>query len=715
MFCLSKSFFLLALILLLPAGFALDAPVVTSETHPSGVWGSTPIVFKWAAIAGATHYCFVLDSSAETVAPDCVSDTAAFTKRTDVDVPPKIRSGEYFFHIKAVSVTGASATTNYPIKLDVDGPSKPLLSAESLSDGGIELSWGAVQDDASGVKEYEIYRCGLANFGLRDLGVTLVAKVSGISYNDFNNLGQSKTYHYKIRPVDNAGNGGSVSNEVHASTAAKCDLGISFSISLSDDKKRLLLGLSAVDKIAHGGLKATLPDGSEYSFFDEKEPFTDWNSEFDLSQTKEGVIQFYLSAKEFFGDNCDQNKEFIYDITRPVVQFASPKYNDKVSETVVLQVKAFDQGDFKSGIKSVDFFIDENNQWKSVGAGEKKENDLFELEWDSFTAPNGQTKFKAVAVDNANNTVEATHGLFVLNAFQQAVDVNSALAEAEERKIEAQQAVDDLAAKGVISKNLNSLMSEADAALNKAKELAAAAGSNETLAKSSAAEAIALYESAKKAVTVSTFKTGDFIFNKEQVDILLNAAGISGQSAVEAKQLIEKAEPKRQLQVLRVQDNNVVYYKAAIVVSYSLDVNLLRDKNANDVVLRLIEVVPKEFAEYASELTSSIKFNVLRDDPSIEFILTKDAYKKRAITYALKQDLSEQQANKLIEENVVNKFVAPPVFLLTGTAGGFSLPITTELILFISIAAIVVVIIILAMLILRKKKSKSPLGVFSKK
>ncbi len=705
MFCLSKSFFLIALLLLLPAAFALDAPVVTSNTHPEDEWGKMPIILKWGAVPGAEKYCYVFDSNPGTAAPD-----SPCTPKTSAEF--QVKSGEYYFHVKAVAA-GASDTTTYAVKVDIDPPQAPMLSGTANPDGSIDLNWPAVQGDLSGIKEYEVHRWGIPDFEIKEATVT--AKVTGLSFNDSNNLEQSRTYHYKIRPIDNAGNFGSGSNEVHIATAAKCDLGISLSLLLSGDKKKLLLGITALGKMYHGTLKAVLPDGSSHSFFTEKEPFSDWNTEFDLSQTKEGVMTFDLSAKEFLGDDCSQEKEFIYDITNPTVQFVAPKYNDKVSETVVLQVKAFDQGDFKSGIKSVDFFIDENNQWKSIGGGEKKENDLFELQWDSFTVQNGQTKFKAVVVDNANNAVEATHGLFVLNAFQQAVDVNSALAEAEERKIEAQQAADDLTAKGIISKNLNSLMSEADNALNKAKELVAAPGPNPTIVKNNAAEAIALYESAKNAVTVSTFKTGDFIFNREQVDILLNAAGISGQSAVEAKQMIEKAEPKRQLQVLQVRDNNAVYYKAAIVVSYSLDVNLLRDKNANDIVLRLIEVVPKEFAEYASELTSSIKFNVLRDDPSIEFILTKDQYRKRAVTYALKQDLSEQQANKLIEENIVNKFVAPPVFLSTGTAGGFSLPITTELILFISVAAIIVVIIILALLILRKKKSRSPLGVFGRK
>jgi len=372
MFRLSKLFFLLALLLLLPAAFALDAPVVSSDTHPPGVWGGTPIVFKWAAIAGATHYCFVLDSSAETVAPDCVPDTAAFTKRTDVDVPPKIRSDEYFFHIKSVSGSVSSSTTTYSIKLDIGGPPVPLLSATPNLDGSIDLSWTEAEDDASGVKAHEIYRCNLPNFGIYDEGVSLIVKVAGLSFNDSNNLWPGYAYYYKIRPIDNAGNLGQTSNEVRAITVAKCDLGISFSINLSDDKKHLLLGLRAVDKIAHGWLKATLPDGGIYTFFAEQVPFTDWNSEFDLNQTKEGVIQFYLSAKEFFGDNCDQNKEFIYDITSPVIQFASPKYNERVSETVALQVKAFDQGNFKSGIKSVDFFVDENNHWKSIGSGAEK-------------------------------------------------------------------------------------------------------------------------------------------------------------------------------------------------------------------------------------------------------------------------------------------------------------------------------------------------------
>jgi hypothetical protein len=53
MFCLNKSFFLFALLLLLPAAFALDAPTVSSSTHPEGKWGKAPIFFEWNAVPGA--------------------------------------------------------------------------------------------------------------------------------------------------------------------------------------------------------------------------------------------------------------------------------------------------------------------------------------------------------------------------------------------------------------------------------------------------------------------------------------------------------------------------------------------------------------------------------------------------------------------------------------------------------------------------------------
>ncbi len=696
---------LIVFLFLIPAAFALDAPVVTSDTHPEGEWASMPMEFKWDAVDGAEKYCWILASISDKEIP--VDDDKYCTESTSVYPPRKMDSGDYYFNIKTVFFDTESNTTLYPIKLDVGIPSRPILSANALSDGGIELTWTASEDDKSGIKEYEVYRKLMANFDLRTTPIHTIASGSATSIIDSNEMEQSKTYHYKIRPVDNAGNTGIVSNEVHAETTAECDLDISFSTDLSNSGDSLALSITGSDLVYHGGLSAVLPDGSTKTFFTDSDAFSEWSDSFDLSTVEEGYIDFTIVAKEFFGDACDFERRFIYDITNPSINFVSPKYNDRVSETVSLQVKVEDLGEFKSGFEPIEFFVQEGSSWILIGTSDEGENGVYSIDWDSFSAENGSTKLKAVVTDLAGNTVEEKQTITVINAFEGAVDINSAIEQTITAKESALETKLALEGKAIISKEENRLFDEASAKMEEGIILAESIDlESQTNAKLLLSEAILLFEKSEGVVQTSVYKTADFIFNKEQAGILLNAAGISGATEQQALEFIEKTDPKRQLQILRVVDENTEYFKALISISYLLDINILSDHNSEDLVMQVIEVVPKEFAEYAAELDSNISFDVLYDDPKLSFNLTKDQYRKRAFSYALKDNLTQTEADALIEENTINKFVAPPVFLPVGAVTGFGLPISSDLLIFSGIGIGVIIVVLVIILVLKKRKSK---------
>lgn len=705
--CASRKIALFALLfLLLPAALALDAPVVQSGTHQSDTWAPYPIEFTWAAVPGAIKYCYtyVSDPDAEVTEKNCTEFLSFYP-------PQKAESGDYYFHIKAVSPVEESSVTTYHTKLDIEGPSKPTLSARPLPDGTIEISWGASTDDASGLKEYQVYRKLMAGFTPRDTPLYTIVSASSTSFIDANNLDESTTYHYIVRPVDNAGNVGNISNEAFAATIAECDLAISFSTELASDQKSLLLKITGNDKIYRPSLKAVLPDGSEKVFFENAEPFAEWQESFGLTGLKQGYIDFNLSATDIessptdiLGQVCSQQKRFVYDLAKPEISFALPKYNDRVSEVIPLQVKVVDAGDFKSGIGSVVFFLKEGSGWKRLGEGEEKSSGVYAFQWSSFSVENGQHKLKAEATDNGGNLVEATQTINVLNAFESAVDLNKAEDQTAKGRDNALAAKWAMEADSIYSEMQQSLIDWGDGNFAEAQSLAVLPGiENETNAKLMFAQAMLLYKQSETVVKTSVFKTADFIFNKEQVGILLNAAGVSGGTADAAKAAIEKADPKRKIEILKVQDGNATYYRALIVVSYSLDVNVLSDSNAGDLVMQIIEVVPKEFAEYAAELDSNFSFAVLYDDPKISFTLARDQYKKKQLVYALKKDLSEEQANALIENNVINKFVAPPIFMPVGMSGlGFALNVSSDLFFFIIIAVAIIAAIIIVALVLRK-------------
>lgn len=705
-----KTCALALLVLLLPFAAALSAPVVSSSTHPEDTWALYPIEFTWNAVPGAIKYCYkyVSDPNAAVTEEDCTGELSFYPLQ-------KAESGDYYFRLMAVSYSEKSDITTYHTKLDVEGPSKPAISAKSLPDGRIEVSWTASTDEASGVKEYQVYRKLMANFTPRDTPLHILIPGDQTSFIDDKEMEESTTYHYIVRPVDNAGNLGKTSNEAFAATIAECDLTISFSADLSADSKSLLLKVTGDDRIYRSTLAATLPDGSKQTFFENASPFTEWQETFSLDGINQGYFDFDLHATDIessildtSGEVCRQQIRFIFDLVKPEITFSSPKYNDKVSETVPFKVKAVDAGEFKSGIKSVAFTLKDGEYWVPIGNGEDKGDGVYELGWDSFSVENGQQKIRAEATDNAGNAVQATQAINVLNAFEGVVDLNKASEQTEKGRDKALAAKWVMEAKAVYSEAQQELINQGDEKYAEAKNLAVLPGpENETNAKMLLAQAMLLYTQSETAVKTSEFNSADFIFNKEQVGILLNAAGVSGSAADAAKAAIEKADPKRTLQILKVNDDNDTYYRALIVVSFSLDFNILSDSNAGDIVMQIIEVVPKEFAEYAEELDSNISFSILNDDPKISFSLSRDQYKKKQFFYALKENLTEDQANALIEGNVINKFVAPPIFVPAGTQGlGFSLNISPELLLFAGIGIAVIAVIIIIILVLRRLSSK---------
>ena len=696
-----KALLFLSFLLILPLSPALDAPVVTSGTHTEGEWGPSNTHFGWEPIEGAIRYCYSynLDSGGEAPDEPC-------TEYTSLNLPGKITGGDYYFHIKALSHSEASPTTTFHVKLDMDGPeweSWPPLTAVSLPDGGIKVSWVPAVDPESGIKEYEVYRKLMADFTVRDTPIYVVFSSGTTSFNDNNDLSESTTYHYLVRSIDNVGNPGMVSNEAFAGTIATCNLAIDFSAELSSNNSQLLLSISSDDKVYRSSLKAVLPGGREQTFFEDKEAFTEWSESLDLADVDFGYIDFTLSAEELFGDDCGEEKRFIYDLTKPEANFVFPKYNDKVSETVPFEVKAADVGSFKSGVDSVKFLLREADSWTGIGPGEDAGDGVYKLDWDSFSVENGQQRIKLEVVDKAGNKVETTITLMVLNAFESSLDLNQAFEQAVKARDEALAAKWDLAISAISSETMQRLMDEADSNISAAKQLALEPGlENETNAKMMIAEAMLSYTRAKEMVKTSAYNEAEFIFNKEQVGILLNAAGISGAIADQAVQFIEKADPKRTLKLLKVEDDNATYYRALIEVSFTPDVNILADSNMGDNVIQVMEVVPKAFAEYAAELDSNIAFTVLADDPKLSFALRREEYKKRKFSYALNDNLTQAQADTMLSENIINKFVAPPILLPVKAVVGLPLSLSFDLLLFAGVAIAVTILAIAILIVLRK-------------
>ena len=127
-------------------------------------------------------------------------------------------STSYSYRLRATDAAGnlstysniVGATTPTP---DTTPPSQPgTLSAAAVTQGEVDLSWGASTDDV-GVTGYLVERCqgtGCTNF-------TKIATPAGTSYKD-TSVSPSTSYSYRVRATDAAGNLSTYSNTATALT-----------------------------------------------------------------------------------------------------------------------------------------------------------------------------------------------------------------------------------------------------------------------------------------------------------------------------------------------------------------------------------------------------------------------------------------------------------------------------------------------------------------
>ena len=112
---------------------------------------------------------------------------------------------------------------DYAAATDTTPPSIPgTLTANSVSAGEIDLSWGAATDNV-GVTGYEVFRCTGAACGT----FAKVAQTGGgtTTYSD-TGLSPATSYSYEVRALDAAGNTGPFSNIASAVTSASNSNGL---------------------------------------------------------------------------------------------------------------------------------------------------------------------------------------------------------------------------------------------------------------------------------------------------------------------------------------------------------------------------------------------------------------------------------------------------------------------------------------------------------
>lgn len=434
----------------------------------------------------------------------------------------------------------------------------------------------------------------------------------------------------------------------------------------------------------------------------------------------EGDKSNEANAKPVSGSSGpDDNSVCSNDDSAPYLTWEFPANNGTVgvlvNDTAIVRLRVYAY-DYECGLKFVKFLVDD----KPIDTDTTAVSERYTVDWNSETVVDGSHVLKATAMsfnaDDTENSITKTIAIKTSNGIarvylEEPADGNRAAAEtaigsAEDSKENADALVAELASFGALPGEVaGGLISDASGLLGDAK--AAFGDGNYADAKKKANDAKAKLVQAVGMLAVGDYgEAGDYVFNEEHLDIMLRNLGFSQQLIDEAKELLLGNEVSRSLSFKKVEDGDKTYYKAVITL-------VVKNGSEEAMTVKVVEIVPKELAASASEIAGT-GYTVLVDDPVLEWAVSLGAGEEKEIVYALKGELTAEEADDMIASGKINKFSAPPVlfkagtnveamFLPATTAGLFGLGGTVEI---IGVAIIIGAIVVFAVLYVAGRKGR---------
>ncbi|MBI2598436.1 MAG: fibronectin type III domain-containing protein, partial [Candidatus Diapherotrites archaeon] len=527
-------------------------------------------------------------------------------------------------------------------------PLNPL--AVALEGNKIQLSWEPARDDHSGIGGYKIYRAFLREFEIDADYVTVIAeKIEGASYVD-EDLGEGKTYHYRVQSVDAVGNFGGVSRSFFARVGTKCDFDPAIETTLVDGNLSISIDSSPyLMRFATLVLRPAV--GEPIEVFRNKIDFDFLSGSVDVSNFVDQEILLDFDVKDESDDVCDKEQVFYLDSVLPDGEWVFPVENSVLTENVLLKVKAFDFGGAPSGISGVEFFLGES----LLGQGIEGEGGEFFFDWNSLSVENGRVQFVAKIFDKAQNFVEKKVLATVKNTALISAQVSALILEAEEGKVAAEQVEKQLKSIGVVSAVFEELFNNADSTLERGKK-AFSAGVNFERAKADAVESKALFDRAVSLLSIEKTDTVHRVFAVGGAESMFRKVGLAPHLVQEAKEAVKSFAPVRRMDVFEVSDENGSFFKVVFVLSVS---------GANSGNILLLEVIPKSLSERASDFSSSSDFSVLTEDPLIKFDL--DLNESSSVSYFFSKNFSKSELDELLAKKPLELFESLPIVLSAET------------------------------------------------
>jgi len=287
----------------------------------------------------------------------------------------------------------------------------------------------------------------------------------------------------------------------------------------------------------------------------------------------------------------------------------------------------------------------------------KKDSNAYETTIDTNSFANGPNTLKAKAIDKAGNTKEISLSVEIENISTPSDMANAAITSAESLKAIVDDLMKYFAEQGIIfPEELKTEKEAADLLLEEAKSLKEF---DANTAKVRADEAKAKYQSINGTAKFEEVPNQIIIYEiPAELNASFSSIGLNDEQRAEAIGILSNASVERKLIIVKVGEGANAEYQAKIEITFI--------NNSETTELKIVEVIPKELLDSASKIFSDYNFVILQDDPIIEFNVNVAIGASKTITYSI-GNVTQEEAEEMISNNIIAKFSAPPAILSSQT------------------------------------------------
>jgi len=649
-----------------------SAPTLTSSTHTTNVWTSADdVVISWAAVTNATGYSCTWGTAGDD--PDGTIDGGYCANGTRQYQQDNVNNGTRYLKVKACSSDNVcSSASSFKVKIDDSTPDKPRnLDMDIQDNGDMELDWDQPSDlPVSGIKSYYVYRHTNDDFDTTDSRQIGSDNIADSFYDDHSSEvrdNKGTWYYYKVVAVSNSGRESSDSDEISAkwtddggdtdssdsdgssssSSDASIDLDVPLFVGLGETdivvsaNKRLYSCYLRIKKFGES-------KNEQIDYFTSKQDFT---GSYEFKKGDKGIAFVTVSCS-----NGDDSRYITVDDSVPSVEWIKPLDKSTANGTIELIAEAKDT-DY--GVDNVTFY---RNGQKIAKVSSPSDGDEFRYNWNAENV-SGEVTLKAVATDKGGNTAEAEIKIDVgenKTPAQENADAAIAKAEVAKAKVEALKA--KFAA-------VNLPLPPVAAALKKQAEAKLALANNYAgrddfaNAKEKALEAEEKFnEVTARFGAPEEIIVKDFSFANEELEGLINGLLSNEEQAKLAAANLADAEAHRTLKVFKIKDGETEIYMIAV------EVTVVNKTTGNTV--KIIEVIPKELALTSDLIASVLPFEVIENDPIIEFKVNAAPGEKATISYGVNKALSKEEFDSMNSDGVFSSCNKPPLYFVQETVVG---------------------------------------------